>query len=134
MTKLDWAAVYAGVNILILLVLALRVTSARRTHKVTLGDGGNPAVLQAIRAHANAAEYIPAAIAGLALLAILEPVSLLMVQVLGGLLTLGRVLHGIGLSVSSGLSAGRALGTMSTWLALLGIGCLLVWAGLAPMR
>lgn len=133
MTKLDWAAVFAGVNILILVILAFRVVGARQKHKVTIGDGGNPSVLQAIRAHANAAEYIPAGIAGLALLAILEPASLLMVQVLGGMLTFGRVAHGIGLSMSTGLSAGRALGMLSTWLALIGIGGVLVWAGLAPM-
>ena len=133
MTKLDWAAVFAGVNILILFILALRVVGARQKHKVTIGDGGNPAVLQAIRAHANAAEYIPPAIAGLALLAILEPSSVLMIQVLGGLLTFGRVLHGIGLSMSSGLTVGRGLGMASTWLALLGIGGLLIWAGLTPM-
>jgi uncharacterized protein len=132
-TKLDWAAVYAGINILILVVLAFRVVRARQKHKVTLGDGGNPAVLLAIRAHANAAEYIPAGLAALALLAIMEPVSLLMVQVLGGLLTLGRVLHGIGLSMSSGLTAGRALGIMSTWLSFLGMGGLLIWAGLSPL-
>ncbi len=133
MTKLDWAAVFAGVNILILVVLAFRVVGARQKHKVSIGDGGNPAVLQAIRAHANATEYIPAGLAGLILLAIMEPPSLLMVQGLGGLLTLGRLLHGVGLSLSSGLSAGRALGIMSTWLALIGIGGVLIWAGLAPL-
>ena len=133
MTKFDWAAVYTGVNILLLLILAFGVVGARQKHKVTIGDGGNPAVLQAIRAHANAAEYIPAGIAGLVLLAILEPVSLLMVQGLGGLLTFGRVLHAIGLSTNSGRSAGRLVGTLSTWLALLGIAGVLIWAGLAPL-
>ncbi len=133
MTKLDWAAVFAGANILILMLLAFGVVGARIRHKVMLGDGGNPAVLQAIRAHANASEYIPAALTGLTLLAILEPVSLLMVQVLGGLLTFGRVLHGIGLSTSSGRSPGRALGIIATWLALIGMGGVLIWAGLAPL-
>ena len=133
MTKLDWTAVFAGINILLLVILALRVVGARQKHKVSIGDGGNPAVLQAIRAHANAAEYIPAGLAGLALLAIMEPASLVMVQVLGGLLTVGRVLHGIGLSMSSGLSAGRSLGMIATWLALIGIGGVLVWAGVSAM-
>ena len=134
MTKLDWAAIYAGVNILLLLVLAFRVVGARQKHKVTIGDGGNPAVLQAIRTHANAAEYIPAGIAGLVLLAVMEPVSLLMVQVLGGVLTFGRVLHAIGLSTNAGRSVGRLLGTLSTWLAFLGIGGVLIWAGLPALR
>jgi hypothetical protein len=133
MTKLDWASVYAGVNLLILFFLALGVVRARQTHKVALGDGGNPAVLQAMRAHANATEYIPAALVGLGLLAILEPVPLLAVQILGGVFTLGRVLHAFGLSTNAGLSAGRAFGTLGTWFGFVGIGGYLVWAGLAPL-
>jgi uncharacterized membrane protein YecN with MAPEG domain len=132
-TKLDWAAVFAGANIVILVVLALGVVAARLKHKVLIGDGGNPAVLQAIRAHANAAEYIPAGIVGLVLLAILEPPSLLMVQVAGGAFTLARVLHGVGLSTNAGRSVGRSFGILLTWVTLLGMSGLLVWAGIAPL-
>jgi uncharacterized membrane protein YecN with MAPEG domain len=133
LTKLDWASVYAGVNLLILFLLAFGVVRARQKHKVSLGDGGNPAVLQAMRAHGNATEYIPAALVGLGLLAILDPVPILAVQVLGGVFTFGRVLHGIGLSTSGGVSAGRMIGILSTWLAFLGIGGFLIWAGLSPL-
>ena len=104
MTKLDWVAVYAGANILLLLLLAFLVVGARVRHKVTLGDGGNPAVLQAIRAHGNGVDYVPAALVGLLLMAVLEPVPILAVQALGGLFTFGRVIHAIGLSTSSGRS------------------------------
>lgn len=133
MTKLDWAAVYAGVNLLILFMLSYGVVRARVKHKVSLGDGGNPAVLQAMRAHANATEYIPAALVGLGLLAILDPVPVLFVQVLGGVFTLGRVAHGIGLSASGGVSVGRGLGMVCTWLGFLGIAGVLIWAGLHPL-
>lgn len=133
MTKLDWASVYAGVNLLILFLLAFGVVRARQKHKVSLGDGGNPEVLQAMRAHANATEYIPAALVGLGLLAILDPVPLLAVQALGGVFTFGRVLHGIGMSSSGGVTAGRMIGILSTWLAFLGIGGFLIWAGLSPL-
>lgn len=133
MTKLDWASVYAGVNMLLLFLLAFGVVQARQKHKVSLGDGGNPAVLQAMRAHGNATEYIPAALVGLGLMAILDPIPVLAVQVLGGVFTLGRVLHAIGLSTSGGLSAGRAIGIICTWLAFIGIGGALIWAGLSPL-
>lgn len=133
MTKLDWASVYTGVNLLILFFLAFGVVRARQKHKVSLGDGGNTAVLQAMRAHGNATEYIPAALVGLGLMAILEPVPVLFVQVLGGIFTLGRILHGFGLSTNGGLSFGRTLGIISTWLAFLGIGGVLIWAGLQPL-
>jgi len=133
MTKLDWASVYAGVNLLILFFLAFGVVKARQTHKVALGDGGNPAVLQAMRAHANATEYIPAALVGLGLMAILDPVPVLWVQVLGGVFTIGRILHGVGLSGSGGVSFGRMTGTVLTWLGFIGIGGVLIWAGLSPL-
>jgi uncharacterized protein len=133
MTKLDWASVYAGVNLLILFLLAFGVVRARQTHKVSLGDGGNPAVLQAMRAHGNATEYIPAALVGLGLMAILDPVPVLFVQVLGGVFTFGRIAHGFGLSTSGGVSAGRMIGILCTWLAFLGIGGVLIWAGLQPL-
>lgn len=133
MTKLDWVAVYAGVNIVLLVFLAIRVVGARRRHKVILGDGGNPAVLQAIRAHGNAAEYIPAALVGLFLLAVLEPIPLLAVQAIGGAFTLGRVLHAFGLATSSGASFGRLTGMLFTWLPLLAAGGYLLWAGVSPL-
>jgi hypothetical protein len=133
MTKLDWASVYAGVNLLLLFLLAFGVVQARQKHKVALGDGGNPAVLQAMRAHANATEYIPAALVGLGLMAILDPVPVLWVQVLGGVFTLGRILHGVGLSGSGGVSFGRMAGTILTWLGFIGIGGVLIWAGLSPL-
>jgi hypothetical protein len=133
MTKLDWVAVYAGVNILLLFLLAILVVRARVKHKVLLGDGGNPAVLQAMRAQANGVEYVPAALMGLLILAVLEPVPLLAVQGLGGALTLGRIAHAIGLSSSGGRSVGRGVGTLLTWLTFVGIGGLLIWAGLAPL-
>lgn len=132
MTKLDWASIYAGVNILLLFLLAFGVVRARQKHKVSIGDGGNPAVLQAMRAHGNATEYIPVAVVGLGLMAILDPVPVLWVQALGGVFTLGRILHAIGLSGSSGVSFGRMAGMVLTWTGFVGIGGVLVWAGVSP--
>jgi len=133
MTKLDWVAIFAGINIVLLVVLAFRVSGARRKHKVSLGDGGNAAVLQAVRAHGNAAETIPVALVALFLLAALEPVPVVAIQALGGTVTLGRLAHAIGLSTDSGPSPGRVLGTALTWLSLLAAGGLLIWAGAAPL-
>ena len=50
MLRLEIVALYAGVNILLLLVLGYLVTQARRTHKIVLGDGGHDATTRAIRA------------------------------------------------------------------------------------
>lgn len=44
---------------LLLVGLALRVSALRMRHKVPFGDGGNTALMRAIRVHANTAEHAP---------------------------------------------------------------------------
>jgi len=63
------AALWAGLNIILLLVLSVLVTRQRRKYGVVFGDGGAPELTQAIRAFGNASEYIPAALVGLGILA-----------------------------------------------------------------
>lgn len=131
MLRLEVAALYAGINILILLVLAFVVVSGRRTHKIRLGDGGNEDFNRAIRAHANAAEYIPAGLVGVLLLALLEPAAPLWLLHASGIsLTAGRILHGVGLHTGI-LNIGRILGVLLTWLSYLLIGGGLIYAALA---
>lgn len=131
MLRLEIAALYAGVNILILLVLAVLVVSGRRKHKITLGDGGNEAFGRSVRAHANAAEYIPAGLVGIVLLALFDPATpIWLLHAAGISLTLGRILHGWGLNTGT-LNAGRMFGMILTWLSYALIGGGLIWAGLA---
>jgi hypothetical protein len=131
MMRLEVAAVYVGLNILILLILSYLVMAGRRRHKITLGDGDNPDFIRAQRAHANAAEYIPAGLIGIVVLALLEPAAPLWLLHGSGIsLTAGRILHGIGLHQGT-LNFGRVAGTALTWLAYLLIGGGLLYAGLS---
>ena len=131
MLRLEVAALYAGVNILILLVLAVLVVSGRRKHKITLGDGGNDAFSRSVRAHGNAAEYIPAGIVGLLFLALLDPAAPLWLLHASGIsLTLGRILHGWGLHAGA-INFGRMGGMVLTWLSYALIAGGLLYAGLA---
>lgn len=131
MVRLEYAALYAGVNILLLLFLAFRVPGLRQKHQVSLGDGGNAEVLRAMRAHGNAAEYIPAGLVGITLLALLEPGAPTWLFHASGIsLTLGRLLHAGGLMTGE-LNIGRISGTILTFLSFLLIGGGLIWAGLA---
>lgn len=131
MTLLEIAAAYAGVNILILLVLAVLVVGGRQKHKITLGDAGNQDFLRAQRAHANAAEYIPAGLIGLVTLALFDPATpSWLVHVSGISLTAGRILHGIGLHTGV-LNAGRLVGVALTWLSYLLIGGGLLYVALS---
>ncbi|HEY9235692.1 MULTISPECIES: MAPEG family protein [Phenylobacterium] len=110
------AALWVGLHLILLLILSLLVVRQRRKHKVALGDGGIPELERAIRAFGNATEYIPAALIGIAVLAVVEAPALA-VHLTGFLLFAGRVLHGFGLSRSGGTSLARAIGVTLTWLA-----------------
>jgi uncharacterized membrane protein YecN with MAPEG domain len=109
------AALWAGLCLILLLVLSVLVTRQRRKHHVEIGDGGVPALKQAIRAFGNATEYIPAALAGLGLLALVGAPALL-IHPTGLTLFAGRVLHAVGLSRSTGTSWPRAAGVLATWI------------------
>ncbi len=129
MLRLEVVALYAAVNILVLLVLAVLVMMGRRKYKIVLGDGSNEDFTRAVRAHANAAEYIPVGLIGLVLLALLDPAAPLWTLHAAGIsLTLGRILHGVGLHTGT-LNAGRMLGMVLTWLALIIIVIGLLYAG-----
>lgn len=120
------AALWAGLNLALLLVLSVLVTRQRRKHRVEIGDGGVPALQQAIRAFGNATEYVPAALAGLALLAIVNAPPLLM-HPIGLVLFLGRALHAIGLSRSTGATLPRAVGVLATWISYIALAAALVF-------
>jgi uncharacterized protein len=130
MSNLHLVALYAGINIALLLVLALLVVGGRQRTKVSLGHGEDEGLLRVTRVHGNAAEYIPAGLVGLAILATFNPeVPPWAIHVGGASLTLGRVLHAIGLYGKSGLSLGRSVGTLLTWFAFAAIAGLLLAVG-----
>jgi uncharacterized membrane protein YecN with MAPEG domain len=110
------AALWVGLHLLLLLVLSLLVVRQRQKHKIALGDGGVPEMAQAIRAQANAVEYIAPALVGLVVLEMSTTNSVL-VHIAGLILFVGRVLHAVGLTSSGGITMLRTLGMVLTWLA-----------------
>ncbi|MEM6626737.1 MAG: MAPEG family protein [Pseudomonadota bacterium] len=128
MATLQIAAIYTAVNMLILLWLGVRVVGQRRTKSISVGDGGDDLALRTIRAHANASEWMPLCLIGLfALVSLSAPAWL--VHAGGGLLTLGRLMHPVGMT--GGPIVFRQLGTMATWAAYVVIAGGLVWRALA---
>lgn len=129
MTKLEIAAFYSAINVLILTILILRVVSARRANRIAFGDGGNPAMLRAVRAHGNAAETIPVAIGALLFLSLLDPVPAWAVHLLGAAFTIGRLSHGYGVSTYTGVppGPGRAIGMTLTFFSFAGFAIALLW-------
>jgi uncharacterized membrane protein YecN with MAPEG domain len=125
---------YAAVNGLIMLVLSMRVVRARFKTNTAIGDGGKPEMAAPLRAHANNAEYVPVAL--ILLWALASPLgrSIWLIHGMGVTLTLGRILHAIGLSRSIGPSQLRLLGMALTWIALVvGIAGVL-WFVLIPQQ
>lgn len=109
--------IYAALAAFMIVVLARNVIGLRRRHKVALGDGGHQDLLAAIRAHANAVEYLPI---GLLLLLLLElsqgPAWL--VHLLGSLFIIGRLIHANG--VSKAIIPRRIIGMQLTiWLLII---------------
>ena len=111
-------SLYASLLAILIIYLCLNVVKFRRVKKVGLGDNGDTTGQKAIRAHANAVEYIPML---LILMAIYEINygSNLMLHLLGATSLIARILHAIGLSKSGGVSFGRFYGTALTWLVIL---------------
>ena len=120
------AAFWVSLHLFLLLILAVRVVRQRQTHKVMTGDEGVPELRQARRAFGNATEYAPAGMAALCMLALVgaPPVVL---HAVGATLFVGRLAHGVGLSLSAGPSIGRTAGTLMTWLAFLFAAVLLLF-------
>ncbi|AKS40776.1 MAPEG family protein [Wenzhouxiangella marina] len=124
---------YAGLLGLILLALSWRVVALRRHHKVGIGAGERSDLELAIRAHANFSEYVPLVLLLLVILEASAAMPALVLHLLGATLVIARLLHGFfGLNRSAGVSQGRFLGTLLTWLVLLASA--LLAAGVAIAR
>jgi hypothetical protein len=120
------AALWSGLLLLLMLVLSLLVVRQRGKHEVLLGDEGVPELARASRAFGNAAEYVPAGMAALAVLALVQaPPPVL--HIIGAVLFVGRVAHAIGLSLTGGPSLGRLVGMIATWLAFIFAGVALLF-------
>ncbi len=114
---------YAAPLVLIYLVLTIRVITYRRSAKVSLGDGDDPALRARIRAHGNFAEFAPLGLI-LLLIAEVQATSAVWLHVLGCLLLAGRLLHGVNFSFGLRLMPLRVGGMILTLLAL-GLGAVL---------
>lgn len=130
MISIPVTATYVGLNALLALGLAFRVTQLRGKTGIGFGDGGNEEIQKAIRAQANNLEYVPIA---LLLILVLEIMGgrVVALNILGSALTLARLAHAFGLSRSTGTSPARFLGTLVTWLVILvgGVWALLMGVG-----
>ncbi len=128
MTALQAASLYIALNLLLLVYLGFRVVLKRQAGQVSLGTGGDSDLERRMRAHGNAAEYSPAMMIALFVLASLGA-SVATMHALGVGFTLGRLLHAFGLT--TGALPARQFGMIFTFLSMLLAGTLLLYRALA---
>lgn len=89
--------VYAALLALLFVLLSIRTIRTRHSRKVALGHGDDPAMLRAMRVHANFAEYVPLA---LLLIYFVESTSQTpwLIHLLGCALLLSRLCHAFSIS------------------------------------
>lgn len=116
-------AFYAGLNALFFIWLTVRVIGYRRAGIASIGDGGHEGLARSIRAHGNAAEFMPIALILLALSEIFGAPGAAL-HLAGAGLTAGRAMHGLrfnGVGPAWFRFAGMALTLAVTGLLALGL-------------
>lgn len=104
--------------------LAVRISRSRLASKVWHGDGGNPLLLQRMRAQANFVEYTPFVLILIALIE-LSGKGGTWLAIIGALYMLGRVAHAFGMD-SAAPAALRGIGAVLTFAILLGLSVMAV--------
>jgi hypothetical protein len=107
------SALTGGVLIIMQMLLMLAVVRARRRNRQSLGDGGKPEVLQAIRRHGNLAENAALFIAGFALLELIDGHGPSL-EIMCAAFVLARISHAIGLSMPKTVNNFRVAGIGAT--------------------
>lgn len=110
----------AGLCGLVFFWLSLRVVTVRRAVKVSLGDGGDVALLARIRAHANFAEYVPLLLVLILAIELSLKATPMPLTAVAVALPVVRVLHALGMDRPAP-NGFRIIGTLGTWVLLLGL-------------
>lgn len=119
-------ALWTGLSLLFILWLSMRISAGRRKLKVSVGDGGHPALTASTRAFGNAIEYVPLALVALAVVAVFYSAAI--VHAVGGAFFVGRILHAWGMGQEKQPAIGRMLGMILTYLTFIGSAGLLIFA------
>jgi uncharacterized membrane protein YecN with MAPEG domain len=111
-------ALYAGLTVLLFAGLSVYVSSLRGKYKTVLGDNSEPAVMRAVRAQGNCAEYIGILFLML-LLAEMSGGDSIALHVIGGTIFASRALHAYGVLGKRGLA--HSIGATINYLVLFGL-------------
>jgi len=124
------SALYAGLLLVLFLLLTFRVFGARMRAKVMLGHGGDAMLERTARVHANFAEFVPIFLTAL-LMAELCGAGPIGLHLAGASMLTGRILHALGMSRQPDIRALRGAGMLLTLVGLFAAGGLALGAGLS---
>jgi uncharacterized membrane protein YecN with MAPEG domain len=119
------SALTAGILVILQMALLVLVVLARRNNRQSLGDGGKPGLVSAIRRHGNFAENAAIFIAGFALLEMLGG-SRNVIATLCVAFVVGRLSHALGLSMPNTSNPFRVGGVVITIVVGLALGWRLI--------
>jgi len=111
-------ALYAGILGVMSIVLGFQAGAQRGKKKISIGDGGDPELLLAMRRHGNFVEWVPLTLLLIAMLE-LEGISAGAVHAMGASLVVFRVFHAVSLKADTIQGVGRAIGAGGSTLVLL---------------
>lgn len=111
--NLSITAYYAAILALLFVFLSVKTIKARRAYQVSIGDGGEKAILRASRVHANFAEYVPFNILLIGILEI-QSYSSWVIHLLSVTLIVARISHAYGVSQLNENLKFRIFGTSTT--------------------
>lgn len=114
-----WTALYGGILGVLMVLLAGNVSRLRMKHRAAWGDKGKHDLVGAIRAHGNAAEYIPIFLL-LFLVWELQGASDNALGIVGGIFVAARLSHAFGMITVH--KAARQLSAAVSYLIPLGLG------------
>jgi uncharacterized membrane protein YecN with MAPEG domain len=104
---------FAGILGLMSIAVAFPAGALRGKTGISIGDGGNPDLLLAMRRHANFAEFVPMALILMALIE-MNGMSATAMYAFGGVLVVARICHAIGLKKDNAANVLRGIGAGGT--------------------
>ena len=122
-------ATYAAILAVFYIALSFHVSITRGKTGVRLGDGGNPAMLAAMRRHGNMAEFVPFALVLMAL-AELTGLAAPWLHAAGAVLIAARLVHLFGIAETGGSFPARVAGTLATYGAMLIPAAAILWSAI----
>lgn len=126
------ATLYAGILGLMLILHSIRTVKQRFKQKVFVGDDANEEMTRQMRVMANFCEYAPTF---MILLALVEASGAhkSALHVFGIVFVAGRIVHALGLGRAINESKGRTIGTLMTYLSIVGASFYALYFGLRAL-